>query len=372
MSRGTLSIHNHSRNGTFVGQEPVERRELVEGDIVSIPPYELTFLLRLAENADQGTSVSPLPTASQNGTVLLPAKTSRKALILEVVRGPAAIRDKQFELPAEGLTIGRSPNVDFCIDVPTLSRTHAEIRTQGEEWRLRDLGSANGTFVNGVRVSEERIRPGDEITLAEDVELRVTENTGLAEIGTPSRLRAFGRRRTAEPTSPTPPFLAQQPALIPRTTLPATGARSLSNVSADVRDESTFRKGAAEVASSRSFAVQSRRADWSRQVLILKLEGRVDGYNYTELGLALDRIIDNGERTVLVDGAKLTYVDHTGLGVLMKAVTAIERYGGRLWLIGANQRLLDSISLSHLDVFLKGKVYPDERAAQQELSKLKP
>jgi pSer/pThr/pTyr-binding forkhead associated (FHA) protein len=48
---------------------------------------------------------------------------------------------------------------------PSVSRQHAELRRAGGAWLLRDLGSRNGTRVNGMRVSEEvEVRPGDRVS----------------------------------------------------------------------------------------------------------------------------------------------------------------------------------------------------------------
>jgi pSer/pThr/pTyr-binding forkhead associated (FHA) protein len=47
-----------------------------------------------------------------------------------------------------------------------VSRRHAELWRDGERWLLRDLGSSNGTRVNGVRVTEDvEVRPGDRVSL---------------------------------------------------------------------------------------------------------------------------------------------------------------------------------------------------------------
>lgn len=60
--------------------------------------------------------------------------------------------------------IGRDPGVEYSIDDPTVSRRHAEIIEAVDGWRVRDLGSANGTEVNGVRLIGDRsMREGDVI-----------------------------------------------------------------------------------------------------------------------------------------------------------------------------------------------------------------
>src|SRR5205823_8527298 len=54
-----------------------------------------------------------------------------------------------FPLGRLRITIGRSARNDLCIPDPFASRVHAEVRNEGDEYFLQDLGSANGTLYNG-------------------------------------------------------------------------------------------------------------------------------------------------------------------------------------------------------------------------------
>ena len=73
---------------------------------------------------------------------------------------------KRFELEPGLRLVGRSPDVDIAIDSPGLSRKHAQLRVHGELAWVLDLGSANGTHVNGDRVDAERaLVEGDLIRL---------------------------------------------------------------------------------------------------------------------------------------------------------------------------------------------------------------
>ena len=66
------------------------------------------------------------------------------------------------------VTIGRAKDCDCVLAEPTVSRLHAELRRDGERWLLRDLGSRNGTRVNGLRVLEAtEVRPGDRVALGD-------------------------------------------------------------------------------------------------------------------------------------------------------------------------------------------------------------
>ncbi len=62
---------------------------------------------------------------------------------------------------AASVVIGRAPECDVLLADPLVSRRHAELRQAGPEWRIVDLGSWNGTFVNGRRVGEATIGTGD-------------------------------------------------------------------------------------------------------------------------------------------------------------------------------------------------------------------
>jgi hypothetical protein len=68
--------------------------------------------------------------------------------------------------PSRPVTIGRAPDCDCHLVEPSVSRRHAQLRRVDETWLLRDLGSSNGTRLNGVRVTEEiQVRPGDQLSL---------------------------------------------------------------------------------------------------------------------------------------------------------------------------------------------------------------
>ena len=86
---------------------------------------------------------------------------------------------QSFEL-REGppLVVGRAPNSDIPIFDPTISRRHAEVDCAESGFAIRDLGSSNGTYVNGERVTQRAIGPGDVLTFGK-VSFRVTEAPDL-------------------------------------------------------------------------------------------------------------------------------------------------------------------------------------------------
>ncbi len=62
------------------------------------------------------------------------------------------------------ISIGRLPECDVTLNDANVSRRHAEIRPEGDAFVLVDLGSTNGSRVNGVRVSRRELVDGDEIS----------------------------------------------------------------------------------------------------------------------------------------------------------------------------------------------------------------
>jgi hypothetical protein len=76
------------------------------------------------------------------------------------------VEGKRMALGEAGVTVGRSRQCDVVIDDPNVSRRHAELRPRGGSWVLTDLGSTNGSRVNGRTVSGPTVvKPGDEIEL---------------------------------------------------------------------------------------------------------------------------------------------------------------------------------------------------------------
>jgi sigma-B regulation protein RsbU (phosphoserine phosphatase) len=73
-----------------------------------------------------------------------------------------------FPLGRLRITIGRSARNDLCIPDPFASRVHAEVRKEGDQYILQDLGSANGTLYNGVNVEGAvELTPGGRIQIGE-------------------------------------------------------------------------------------------------------------------------------------------------------------------------------------------------------------
>jgi hypothetical protein len=113
-----------------------------------------TRLVDRARRADHGTELHGL-TADLPSPRALPTGWFRRRRPRGLLEGAAGGR----------LVLGRSPGCQLVFDDDTVSRRHAELRFDEGRWMLRDLGSSNGTWVNGRRVMEAEVAPGDEVQL---------------------------------------------------------------------------------------------------------------------------------------------------------------------------------------------------------------
>ncbi|PWB77100.1 MAG: hypothetical protein C3F15_03935 [Holophagae bacterium] len=94
------------------------------------------------------------------------------------------------EVGSEELVIGRSSKCDLSIPDRFLSRRHARLHREAESWLIEDLGSRNGTFVNGRRVDRpQAIRPGDVLTMSSS-RVEVVGHDGVEDsVSTEAKLR---------------------------------------------------------------------------------------------------------------------------------------------------------------------------------------
>ena len=74
---------------------------------------------------------------------------------------------KLLPLPSTVTTIGRRRDCDMRIPLPSVSRRHCELYMENGRLMVRDLGSRNGTFLNGGRVDETAINAGDALQIGE-------------------------------------------------------------------------------------------------------------------------------------------------------------------------------------------------------------
>lgn len=327
ISRGRLLLRDTSSNGTLVDGEPIEARQLAAGDVVTIGPFTLRFALspaapaRTLQSHDLADAAVPelappppmppapptpppqtaeLAVSTATGLDLVEVADERApnaCASLEVIEGPPSVHGRRVMLEPAAITIGRGAEADICLDASTVSRCHARlVRNASGGWRIEDLGSANGTFVDEQRIVSSRLAGQHRIRFGTEVVARFRPQP-----------------RTDDTLQPEPGELE----------------------------------------------IDLHRAPGTASVLVVRVEGRVDGYSYSQLGRRLQSLIDAGEHRLVLDLSGVAFIDHTGLGVLVNAATAIDRAGGRLRLVGVGEPLQRALSLSRLDMFFRGRIARD-------------
>lgn len=99
---------------------------------------------------------------SQEEREAVDALPSGSALLV-VRRGPNT--GARFLLDADLTTVGRHPDADIFLDDVTVSRRHAEFTRHGARFEVKDLGSLNGTYFDGVRIESGMLTDGAEVQI---------------------------------------------------------------------------------------------------------------------------------------------------------------------------------------------------------------
>ncbi|MCI0391165.1 MAG: FHA domain-containing protein [Acidobacteria bacterium] len=154
-----------SSQGTFVIGEPVTRRELRDGDRLGFGPGGLIAFTYRSTNQganqagqigqnDQANVVTPSGAAEAMRAQLISAATAGlSATPASKAVGAASFQASQAPL----LRLGRAPDNEIVLDAPGVSRYHATLDYQGaQQPTITDLGSTNGTFINGEQLTEPR------------------------------------------------------------------------------------------------------------------------------------------------------------------------------------------------------------------------
>ncbi|MED7951011.1 DUF1707 and FHA domain-containing protein [Streptomyces sp. BE303] len=127
----------------------------------------LDLVLHASSRSELNAAMADLPAGNPVGRFVLRAVGRVSAFGVRLRGAWRVERLPGLSLPHAGarkLTIGRIPGSGLRLNDASVSRHHAELRREGEDWVLYDLGSTNGTHVNGYRIAGGvRVRPGDQV-----------------------------------------------------------------------------------------------------------------------------------------------------------------------------------------------------------------
>jgi ABC-type multidrug transport system ATPase subunit/pSer/pThr/pTyr-binding forkhead associated (FHA) protein len=167
-----------SANGTFVDGTPID------GPTVLAPGATIRLGTTILEvHGDLG--ITPAPAGSQTrGRIAsrhdsTPVPVDQAGSPTSIGRAPRGVRDLQAVLvhrldtvpiPPAGVAIGRDPASDIVVSTELASRAHARVGITDGRWYVADLGSVNGTYLNGELLLREArwLSPGDTITVGDE------------------------------------------------------------------------------------------------------------------------------------------------------------------------------------------------------------
>jgi len=127
----------------------------------------MNFVLRAQTRGELAAATNDLPRDEPRIVGRLRDLLARIPRISVTPRTPPAPALPALALPPPGsptVRIGRGPGATLRMADVSVSRCHAELRHVGDGWMLRDLGSMNGTHLNGLRITTPvRVRAGDNV-----------------------------------------------------------------------------------------------------------------------------------------------------------------------------------------------------------------
>lgn len=103
------------------------------------------------------------------------------AAMIYIYRGPS--QGSRFLISSDGAKIGRAPSNDIFLDDVTVSRSHAKIENDSKDFNFSDLGSLNGSYINGAQASNHRLRSGDEIQIGKFHMLFIAASNSTGQVG---------------------------------------------------------------------------------------------------------------------------------------------------------------------------------------------
>ncbi|TQV86997.1 FHA domain-containing protein [Aliikangiella coralliicola] len=114
----------------------------------------------------QGTQVFELDEVNKMIAAEIAESQSVSATIPALIGVSNNVTGQKFVLSKNKLEVGRRPNSDISLNESSVSAMHAHIIRDGENWKVLNLLSSNGTFVNGEKIVEKTITPGDRVAFA--------------------------------------------------------------------------------------------------------------------------------------------------------------------------------------------------------------
>lgn len=117
--------------------------------------------LHMKKATETTIAFAPVEDEEKEAPVEVEDKTEEAVFVVK--KGPSV--GQRFPLKQKEITLGRDPQSDIFLDDITVSRKHARVDIQGISVKVIDVGSLNGTYVNGIRTETTVLKHGDEVQI---------------------------------------------------------------------------------------------------------------------------------------------------------------------------------------------------------------
>lgn len=165
---GGYEIRDLSANGVFVNGMRIDKTQMLSrADVIRIGTEELRFYadIPVATVAKPAAATKPAPAPASAAAPVVPAATvvptasvgeERPVFATLEITSDGPFKAKIFEICVPLAHIGRGAHNDVAISDDSVSDTHAKLQRRDDGWYLVDVGSTNGTYVAGQRITAER------------------------------------------------------------------------------------------------------------------------------------------------------------------------------------------------------------------------
>lgn len=233
---------------------------------------------------------------------------------LELVRDGELVASFRLDRPV--VVAGRMDSCDITVKGPLVSRNHCQFVRSGDTYVIKDMGTANGTYVNGARVQEHTLRDGDQVAIVPHV-----------------LIYRFRDRKTPPETA----IAMGKPAEGLATALIEAGEikRHLNKLQEDAKP----------------FGFTVTHEKIGDAIDLLAVSGALDAHTFEGLETAVNNLFVDGRYNIIIDMTKVNYLASAGAGVLVWAGGEAEENGGNLVLLSPTRAAQEVLDLGFAELF---------------------
>jgi anti-anti-sigma factor len=234
---------------------------------------------------------------------------------LALVRAGELIASYRLDKPV--IVVGRSSECDITLGGPLVSRKHCRFVACGDAYAVEDMGSHNGTHLNGKRVERQTLVEGDRIAVVPHILV----------------YHALDEEPVAAPA-------------LPRGDV---SAGMMATAAVDITEVNRHLAGLHAEAAPRGFAVSHEAVGGG--VDLVRISGPLDGRTSQELGKAIAELLAEGRCRIVVDMTEACNLTSDGVGVLLWAADRAETSGGKIVLLSPASQRQDMLDLGLARMF---------------------